>query len=156
MAQTSAGILLYRLTAAGPEVLLAHPGGPFWAKKDAGAWSIPKGMVESGEDYAAAAAREFTEETGAVAPADLVPLGSFRQPGGKLVVAFGAEGHFDPASLVSNSFEMEWPPRSGKMASFPEIDRAGWFDPDMARQKLLKGQVPILEALLARLGPTQN
>ena len=153
MAVRSAGILLYRRTAAGLEVFVAHMGGPFWAKKDAGAWSIAKGLIEPGETADATARREFAEETGAAPPAGpLLPLGSVRQPGGKIVIGFAAEGDFDPASLASNSFEMEWPPRSGRRQSFPEIDRAGWFGLDAARVKMLKGQLPLLEALAAHLG----
>ncbi len=149
MAKTSAGILLFRRHKRGLEVLLAHPGGPFWAKKDDGAWSIPKGLVDEGEDLSAAAKREFFEETGAAVEGDLVPLGAFRQPGGKTVVAFACEGDFDPAALKSNTFAMEWPPRSGKSAEFPEIDRAGWFPLEEAEAKILKGQRPMLAALAA-------
>jgi predicted NUDIX family NTP pyrophosphohydrolase len=152
MPQLSAGILLYRLGPAGCEVLLVHPGGPFWARKDDGAWSIPKGLIDPGEDHAAAARREFLEETGTAPPGDLVPLGSHKQPGGKSVIAFALAGELDPAAIRSNTFTMVWPPRSGRQQDFPEIDRAGWFGPDEARRKLLKGQTPILDALLARLG----
>jgi predicted NUDIX family NTP pyrophosphohydrolase len=152
MPARSAGILLYRRLAAAPEVLLVHPGGPFWAKKDDGAWSIPKGLYAEDEAADAAARREFEEETGVAIDAPLLPLGDFRQPGGKIVTAFAAEGDFDPASLISNHFTMEWPPRSGRITQFPEIDRAGWFDPPTAALKILKGQRPILEALAARLG----
>jgi len=152
MAISSAGILLYRHRPGGPEVFLVHPGGPFWAKKDDGAWSIPKGVCDAGEDPEVAARREFREETGTVIGAPLVPLGAFRQPGGKIVIAFAAEGDIDPASLKSNAFTMEWPPRSGRIADFPEVDRAGWFDADVAARKILKGQRPILDALHARLG----
>lgn len=151
MAVISAGVLLYRRTASGPEVLLAHPGGPFWTRKDAGAWSIPKGLVEAEEAPEAAARREFAEETGITIEAPLQPLGAFRQPGGKTVLAFAAEGDLDPAAIVSNTFTMEWPPRSGRNAEFPEIDRAAWFDPATAADKILKGQRPILDALLSRL-----
>ena len=151
MAATSAGVLLYRQAAAGPEVLLVHPGGPFWARKDDGAWSIPKGLVGPDEPPEAAARREFEEETGTRLDAPLLPLGAFRQPGGKTVVAFAAEVDLDPDDIRSNTFTMEWPPRSGRMAEFPEVDRAAWFDPDTAARKILKGQRPILEALLARL-----
>ena len=151
MPQQSAGIILYRLTPWGPEVLLIHPGGPFWPKKDDGAWSIPKGLFEPGEDAEAAARREFAEETGFVPQGDLFPLGTFRQPTGKLLTVWTGEGEFDPATLVSNLFSLEWPPRSGRMQEFPEADRAQWFTPSDARRKLLKGQAPILDALLAHL-----
>jgi predicted NUDIX family NTP pyrophosphohydrolase len=151
MPETSAGIMLYRRTGKALEVLLVHPGGPFWAKKDDGAWTIPKGLYESGEEPEAAARREFAEETGYAPAGEMLDLGSFCQPSGKRIMAFALEGDFEPDRLVSNTFEMEWPPRSGKRQSFPEIDRAGWFGIAAARVKLLKGQVPILEALLERL-----
>lgn len=147
---------MYRRVGDGIEMLLVHPGGPFWAKKDDGAWSIPKGLTDPGEDHEAAARREFCEETGATANGDLTSLGQFKQPGGKIVVAFALESDFDPAALVSNSFEMEWPPRSGRRASFPEVDRAGWFGPDEALRKILKGQAPIVEALLTSLGSARR
>jgi predicted NUDIX family NTP pyrophosphohydrolase len=156
MPQRSAGILLYRRTGPQPEVLLVHPGGPFWAKKDDGAWSIPKGLYGEDEDPLAAARREFTEETGAAAPGNALTLGSFRQPGGKIVAAFAVEGDFDLAAFRSNTFTLEWPPRSGRRQEFPEADRAGWFVPLDARRKILKGQLPILEALLDRLRGTQG
>lgn len=152
MPQRSAGILLYRRTAGVVEVLLIHPGGPFWRKKDAGAWSIPKGAINPGEDDAVAARREFAEETGADAPpAELIPLGEFRQSGGKVVVAFAAEGDFDVGGLRSNIFTMEWPPKSGKYAEFPEADRAEWLVLDAAAARILPGQRPILDALRAHL-----
>jgi predicted NUDIX family NTP pyrophosphohydrolase len=148
MRKTSAGILLHR---PGPEVFLVHPGGPFWAKKDLGAWSIPKGEYEPGEDPEAAARREFAEEVGAVPTGPLVPLGTFKQPGGKIVLAFALAGDFDPAALVSNTFELQWPPRSGRTITVPEVDRAAWFDLDAAREKLLVGQRPILDEFAARV-----
>jgi len=151
MPETSAGIMLYRRTGDELEVLLVHPGGPFWAKKDDGAWTIPKGLYEGGEEPEAAARREFAEETGYAPAGEMLALGSFRQPSGKRVTAFALEDDFEPDELVSNTFEMEWPPRSGRRQSFPEIDRAGWFGIAAARVKLLEGQVPILEALLERL-----
>jgi predicted NUDIX family NTP pyrophosphohydrolase len=151
MPETSAGIMLYRRAASGPEVLLVHPGGPFWAKKDDGAWTIPKGLYDTDEAPEAAARREFAEETGYSPPGELMSLGTFRQPSGKRITTFAVEGDFAVEALVSNTFELEWPPRSGKRQSFPEIDRAGWFAPDTARTKLLRGQVPILEALLERI-----
>lgn len=147
----SAGVMLFRRNADRIEVLLVHPGGPFWAKKDEGAWSIPKGLYAPEEIPEAAALREFEEETGVAIAAPLLTLGDFRQPGGKIVTAFAAEGDFDPASLRSNIFTMEWPPKSGRMADFPEVDRAAWFDPAAAARKILKGQRPILDALIAHL-----
>jgi predicted NUDIX family NTP pyrophosphohydrolase len=151
MPKRSAGLLLYRLTGAEPEVLLVHPGGPFWAKKDAGAWSIPKGLYETGEEPLAAAKREFLEETGCVPDGDFRPLGAFKQPGGKIVEAWAVEGDFDPARLRSNLFSMEWPPRSGAIAEFPEADRAGWFGLPEAEAKILKGQAPMLAVLREKL-----
>jgi predicted NUDIX family NTP pyrophosphohydrolase len=153
VAQISAGILLYRLTGPEPEVLLVHPGGPFWAKKDDGAWSIPKGLCEADEDPLVAARREFNEETGGDATGEAVDLGSFRQPGGKVIRAFAIEGDFDPATIRSNLFAMEWPPRSGRRMEFPEVDRAGWFGAGEARRKALKGQIPLINALFDRLHP---
>jgi predicted NUDIX family NTP pyrophosphohydrolase len=151
MAKQSAGILLYRRRGTMAEVFLVHPGGPFWKSKDDGAWTIPKGAVEADEDALTAALREFGEETGFELEGPFRELGTFKQPGGKLVHAWAAEGDADPAALKSNLFEMEWPPRSGRRAAFPEIDRAGWFAPETARRKILKGQKPIIEALLQRL-----
>jgi predicted NUDIX family NTP pyrophosphohydrolase len=152
-AQTSAGLLLYRGAGTDTEVFLVHPGGPFWAKKDEGAWSIPKGLPDKGEDLLAAARREFAEETGFASPeAEYSALGAFKQRGGKTVHAWAVEGDCDPSKLVSNSFEMEWPPRSGKRARFPEIDRAGWFKPPEALVKMLPGQRPIVLKLLETLG----
>ncbi len=132
MAKTSAGILLFRRAPAGVEVLLVHPGGPFWAKKDVGAWSIPKGLADEGEDLLAAAKREFLEETGMPVEGEFLDLGAHKQPSGKTIVAWACEGDFDPASLKSNTFSVEWPPRSGRMAEFPEVDRAAWFSIDEA------------------------
>jgi predicted NUDIX family NTP pyrophosphohydrolase len=152
MPEQSAGILLYRQAELGLEVLLVHPGGPFWAKKDDGAWSIPKGLFEPGEEALAAARREFAEETGHSPSGNFVALGAFRQPSGKTVVAYAVAGDFDLTEFRSNSFEMEWPPRSGRLRSFPEADRAGWFTLGQARQKLNKGQVAIIEALARHLG----
>jgi predicted NUDIX family NTP pyrophosphohydrolase len=136
----SAGILLYRRAGTSLEVLLVHPGGPFWAKKDLGAWSIPKGEYAEGEEPFEVAKREFTEETGAAIEGDFLPLGELVQPSRKVVTAFAAEGDFDPTTLTSNTFELEWPPRSGRRARFPEVDRAQWFAPGEAEQKILKGQ----------------
>ncbi|MDQ2635118.1 MAG: NUDIX domain-containing protein [Pseudomonadota bacterium] len=153
MAAKSAGILVHRQREGETQVLLVHPGGPFWARKDAGAWSIPKGEYFNGEDAEAAARREFIEETGWTMRCELTPLGEVRQKAGKTVAAFAADCDFDPATLKSNSFVMEWPPKSGKRAVFPEIDRAGWFALTQARVKMIDGQRPLLdrlEALLAR------
>jgi predicted NUDIX family NTP pyrophosphohydrolase len=152
MPQRSAGILLYRRRQDGVEVLLVHPGGPFWANKDEGAWSIPKGAYEPGEEPLAAARREFAEETGARLEGEAVALGSFRQSAVKTVDAWAVEGDFDPAGLRSINFQMEWPPRSGRMGEFPEVDRAEWFAPEAATRKMLKGQRPIVQALLRHLG----
>ncbi|TQN42192.1 putative NUDIX family NTP pyrophosphohydrolase [Blastococcus colisei] len=148
MARTSAGILLYRLRPAGPEVLLGHMGGPFWARKDDGAWSIPKGEHGPDEDPLAVARREFEEELGSpVPPGDLVPLGQLRVTSAKVLAVWAAEGDLDATATLSNTFELEWPPRSGRLQEFPEIDRAAWFALDEARTKLLKGQVPFLDRL---------
>lgn len=151
MAKRSAGLLLYRLKNGRLEVLLVHPGGPYWAKKDDGAWSIPKGEYTEGEEPLAAARREFEEETGICPEGEAIPLGTIRQPGGKLVTAFAMEGDLDAAAIRSNTFSMEWPPRSGRMQNFPEVDRAGWFEKEEAERKILRGQLPILHALWERL-----
>jgi predicted NUDIX family NTP pyrophosphohydrolase len=154
-AKRSAGILLYRLASAGPEILLVHPGGPFWAKKDAGAWSLPKGELEDGEDGLACALRELREELGPAPELErerLVELGTVRQKSGKVVEAWAGEGDFDPAALASNGFSLEWPPRSGREQEFPEVDRAEWFAPEAAREKILPAQEPFLDRLLAHLG----
>ena len=143
---------MYRGAGEGIEVFLVHPGGPFWAKKDEGAWSIPKGLPDKGEDLLAAAKREFHEETGFSAEGRFTPLGAFKQPGGKIVHAWAVEGDCDPSKLQSNLFEMEWPPRSGRRARFPEVDRAGWFRPHEAQAKILPGQQPILSKLFVLLG----
>jgi predicted NUDIX family NTP pyrophosphohydrolase len=149
----SAGILLYRLSDGEPEVLIVHPGGPFWARKDAGAWSIPKGEYDDGEDPRACALREFEEETGtALSPAELAELGDVRLKSGKQVTAWAVEGDLDAGAIVSNTFEMEWPPRSGRMQEFPEVDRAGWFGLDQASEKLNPAQVAFLDRLRDRLG----
>jgi predicted NUDIX family NTP pyrophosphohydrolase len=149
----SAGILLYRGAGDGVEVLLVHPGGPFWAKKDLGAWSISKGEVDEGEETRACALRELAEELGSpppLEPGDLVELGSVRQKA-KIVDAWAAEADFDPARLESNTFAMEWPPGSGREQEFPEVDRAEWFDPETARRKILPAQAELIERLLERL-----
>ncbi len=148
----SAGILLHRQGDAGVEVLLVHPGGPFWARKDLGAWSIPKGELGDGEDPRACALREFAEETGTHLPAGaLAELGSVKLKSGKLVVAFAVEGDLDPATISSNTFELEWPPRSGRLQTFPEVDRAGWFGLDAAREKLNPAQAAFVDRLEALL-----
>jgi predicted NUDIX family NTP pyrophosphohydrolase len=154
-AKRSAGILLYRFAAGVPEVLLVHPGGPYWAKKDLGAWTIPKGEYEPGESARDCALRELGEELGAAPSVDLerlVELGSVRQRSGKVVEAWAAEADFDPALLASNTFAMEWPPRSGSEREFPEVDRAEWFEPAPAREKILPAQAELIDRLLEHLG----
>jgi len=151
----SAGILLYRREDGGARFLLIHPGGPFWTNKDAGAWSIPKGGIEDGEEPRACAIRELEEELGAAPkldPEELIELGSIRQRGGKVVEAWAAEAEFDPAQLASNTFTMEWPPRSGTQQEFPEVDRAEWLDLETARAKILPAQAELLDRLLEQLG----
>jgi predicted NUDIX family NTP pyrophosphohydrolase len=150
---TSAGIVLYRRTPAGIEILLGHMGGPYWAKKDDGAWSIPKGEYDDSEDPYAAARREFEEELGC-APPDGPPidLGQITQRNGKVVTAFALEGDLDPATVSSNTFDLEWPPRSGRTQSFPEIDRAAWFAVPAARDKALVSQGDLFDRLVAQLG----
>lgn len=147
----SAGVLLFRRIGREIEVLLAHPGGPFWKNKDGGAWSIPKGEYADNEDPLAAAKREFAEETGLTLAGDFIPLGEIRQPGGKAVAAWAAEGEFDTKLLRSNTFSMPWPPRSGKLQEFPEIDRAEWFPLGLAGRKILKGQTELLDRLAKHL-----
>ena len=152
MAKRSAGVLLFDVQHRQPRVLLVHPGGPFWARKDDGVWSLPKGEHAEDELPQRAALREFHEETGLRLPeADLLDLGRIRQKGGKEVAAWAAEGQFDVSLLSSNHFEMPWPPRSGETRSFPEVDRAEWCDPDTARHKLILAQVAFLERLLELL-----
>ena len=152
MAELSAGILMWRRGAGGIEVLLGHFGGPLWAKRDAGAWAIPKGLVEPGEALEACARREFEEELGVKPEGVLVPLGRIRQKGGKLVEGFALEGDLDPAAIVSNTFTLEWPPKSGRFQVHPEIDRAGWFTLAAAREQILPSQVALLDLLAQRLG----
>ena len=147
MPQESAGILLYRRSPKGLEVLLAHPGGPFWHSRDEGAWGIPKGGAMEGETPEQTACREFEEELGMRAAGRLEPLGRLRQRGGKWVQAYAMEGDFDPALLNSNMFRMEWPPRSGRFSEFPEVDRAQWFGMDEARVRMLESQRPLLDRL---------
>lgn len=148
----SAGIVLFRVREARLEVFAGHMGGPFWARKDAGGWSIPKGEYDDGEDPLAAAMREFREETGSPPPDALpLPLGEIRQPSGKRIIAWALEGDLNPETVRSNTFALEWPPRSGQHREFPEIDRAAWFDINAARTKLVKGQLPFLDQLTERL-----
>lgn len=151
MAKTSAGVLLYRRTGSLLEVFLVHPGGPFWAKKEDGAWSIPKGEFAEGEDPVAVAKREFEEETGFPLKGALEALEPVKQTGGKIVYAWASEGEIDASAIHSNTFSIEWPPHSGKNQEFPEVDRASWFDPDTARRKILKSQMPLLEQLWEKL-----
>jgi predicted NUDIX family NTP pyrophosphohydrolase len=151
MPKKTAGLLLFRETSGDLEVLLVHPGGPFWAKKDDGVWSIPKGEFEQDEDPLAAARREFEEETGSAPTGDAIPLEPLRQPSGKVVYAWAMRGDFDPATLKSNTFSMEWPPKSGRQQDFPEVDRAAWFPIEEAGRKMLKGQAPLLRQLRQKL-----
>jgi predicted NUDIX family NTP pyrophosphohydrolase len=151
MAKKSAGILLYRIKKNQPEVLLVHPGGPFWAKKDLGSWSIPKGEYEEGEDPLDAARREVEEETGLKVNGPFIELVPIKQKSGKLVAAWASEGDFDPATIKSNEFEMEWPPKSGKRKTFPEVDKAGWFTIHEAVEKIVEGQIPLLKELEHKL-----
>lgn len=153
MPKTSAGILLYRPGPAGLEVLLVHPGGPFWKNKDLESWSIPKGEVEPGEDLLAAARREFAEELGLPCPESAVELVPIQQKGGKTVHAWAVAGDLDPAAIVGGTFEMEWPPRSGRKQEFPEVDRAEFFSIEEARRKILPAQMPLVEELVRRVGP---
>ena len=152
MAKMSAGLLLYRFSNRHPEVFLVHPGGPFWAKKDLGGWSIPKGEYSEGEDPFDAAKREFFEETGFEAKGEFKKLTALRQPGGKRIMAWAFQGDCDAAAVRSNSLTMEWPPRSGRQAEFPEIDRAEWFSVEIAREKILKGHVGFIDELCSTLG----
>lgn len=149
MAQRSAGLLIWRRGVKGVEVLLVHPGGPFWRNKDAGAWQLPKGLIEADEDAATAARREAEEELGLAITGTLVSLGEIRQAGGKIVDAFAIQADLDPGAVRSNSFELEWPPRSGRMRSFPEIDAARWFDVAETEAMMLASQRPLIERLLA-------
>ncbi|HLA09567.1 MAG TPA: NUDIX domain-containing protein [Pyrinomonadaceae bacterium] len=148
----SAGLLLFRQTSGGLEVLLAHMGGPYWEKKDEGSWSIPKGEFDESEDPLAAAKREFEEETGTVPVGDFIPLEPLKQPSGKLIYAWALKAEFDPATLRCNMFSMEWPPKSGRQQEFPEIDRAEWLTPEVAKRKILKGQAPFVDQLQKILG----
>jgi predicted NUDIX family NTP pyrophosphohydrolase len=150
----AAGVLLYRLRDSLLEVFLVHPGGPFWRKKDEGAWSIPKGELQEGEDPLEAAKREFQEETGFPPEGNFIALPPLRQAGGKLVHAWAVRGDCDPSSIHSNVFSIEWPPRSGKQGKFPEVDRAGWFTLEIAKRKILRSQIGLLEELRRVAEPT--
>lgn len=152
MPQRSAGLLIYRRTAGVMEFLLVHPGGPFWARKDEGAWSIPKGLIDDKEDELDAARREAEEELGVAIDGDFQPVGSYKQPGGKTVIAWSVEADIDVDAVRSNTFTMEWPPRSGAMKEFPEVDKAGWFSLPEAGTKILNGQRPMLDDFLKRRG----
>jgi predicted NUDIX family NTP pyrophosphohydrolase len=149
VAKKSAGLLLFRGSPDSIEVLLVHPGGPFWARKDDGVWSVPKGELSDDEEPLAAAQREFAEETGQPIAGEFIPLEPVKQAGGKLVFAWAVRGDFDPSQLRSNTFSMEWPRGSGQQRDFPEVDRAAWFDLETARRKILSGQSPLLDRLLA-------
>jgi predicted NUDIX family NTP pyrophosphohydrolase len=151
MPKLSAGLLMYRRRNRALEVFLVHPGGPLWKNKDESAWSIPKGEYSDGEDPLEAANREFREETGFEPGSELIPLGEIRQPSGKIISAWAFEGDCDPAGLHSNTFSIEWPPKSGQIREFPEVDRAVWFPVEVARTKLLKGQLPFLDKLILKL-----
>lgn len=152
MPKKSAGLLLLREKSGSLEVLLVHPGGPFWTGKDEGAWSIPKGEIEGDEDPLAAARREFEEETGFAAAGEAIPLAPRRQSGGKIVYAWAVRGDLDPARVRSNTFSLEWPPKSGREQEFPEIDRAAWFPVEVAARKIVKGQAGFLDELVEKLG----
>ena len=150
MPKKSAGLLMFRHRKGGVEVLLVHPGGPLWAKKDAGAWSIPKGEIESGEEPLAAARREFEEELGTPVSGEFVELAPIRQAGGKTIHAWAVEGDFDPTTLTGGAFSMEWPPRSGRQQQFPEVDRAEWFTIDQAKRKINQAQIALLDQVSSR------
>jgi len=154
MAEKSAGLLVYRRTEGGIEFLLAHPGGPFWKNRDDGAWSIPKGLVDDGEDGHAAALREFEEEVGQTVSGEFVELTPLEQKSGKVVFCWLAQADLDLTGFRSNSFEMQWPPKSGKSASFPEIDRVAWMAPDLALAKILPGQAGFIREAMQVLGPS--
>jgi predicted NUDIX family NTP pyrophosphohydrolase len=156
MPKRSAGLLLYRIADGIPEVLLVHPGGPFWQHKDIGAWQIPKGLVEPGEDDEAAARREVAEELGITVAGPLKPLGEIRQAGGKIVIAFAVEHDVDSAAVVSNTTEIDWPPRSGRKLTIPEIDAARWFDLGEARRYMPPSQMPLLDRFSATALQTQT
>lgn len=152
MAGTSAGLVMYRVSDGELQVLLVHPGGPYWRNKDEGAWTIPKGEIDGGEDALDAALREFEEETGVRPEGPFIPLTPVKQKGGKTVHAWAFRGDCDPQRLRSNTFEMEWPPGSGERREFPEIDRAAFFGVEVARKKLNAAQVPLVEELMSKVG----
>jgi predicted NUDIX family NTP pyrophosphohydrolase len=152
MRKKSAGLLMFRRRKDEVEFFLVHPGGPFWRKKDLGAWSIPKGEYGDDEEPLEAAKREFQEETGVVASGDFIPLDEIKQPSGKFVTAWAFEGDCSPGEIRSNTFSMEWPPKSGKMQEFPEADRADWFSLPSARRRIFKGQLGFLERCMVRIG----
>jgi predicted NUDIX family NTP pyrophosphohydrolase len=152
MRKMSAGLLMFRRRKADVEFFLVHPGGPFWSKKDLGAWSIPKGEYTEDEESLEAAQREFEEETGIVPSGDFIALDEIKQPSGKLVTAWAFEGDCSPREIRSNTFSMEWPPKSGRIKQFPEVDQAGWFSLQEARKRILKGQLGFLERCMARIG----
>jgi predicted NUDIX family NTP pyrophosphohydrolase len=152
MAKNSAGLLLYRNSAKSFEVFLVHPGGPFWSRRDEGSWSIPKGEFTEGENPLEAAKREFREETGLGVDGQFEELHPVSQPGGKTVYAWAVEGDLDVSAIRSNNFSIEWPPKSGKIENFPEVDRGAWFNFDLARRKMLKGQIALLDQLQQKLG----
>jgi predicted NUDIX family NTP pyrophosphohydrolase len=154
MPKRSAGLLAHKIEAGAVHVFLVHPGGPFWRNKDVGAWTIPKGEIGEGEDALVAARREFREETGQDIGGEFVALTPIRQAGGKIVEAWAVEAEIDAAGIVSNEFDMEWPPRSGRRQSFPEIDRAAWFGLPEARQRINKGQIALLDELQSRVAGT--
>lgn len=156
MSKQSAGVLLYRLKKNHLEILLVHPGGPFWAKKDLGSWSIPKGEFQEGEDILLAAQREFQEETGLSISGQFKPLSSIKQKGGKVVHAWAIEGDIDQTKIKSNTFKLEWPPKSGKMKEFPEIDKAEWFAVAVAKEKINPGQAVFLDRLVQILGLSET
>lgn len=156
MSRQSAGLLPWRRHNGRIEVLLVHPGGPYFARRDWGVWSIAKGEIEPGEDALAAAIREFREETGFPAHGPFLDLGAVKQPSGKLIRAFACPGDYDPAQLQSHSFELEWPPRSKRIRRFPEVDRAAWFDLEEAKRRILSGQIPFLEALVRLLDRSED
>lgn len=150
-ARISAGLLLYRRSGSGIELFLAHPGGPFWRRREIGAWTVPKGIIEDGEDPLTAARREFEEETGIVPVGPFLPLGSIRQKAGKTVHAWAWEGDADPGAIRSNEMEVEWPRGSGVRRNYPEVDRCGWFEPDSAREKINAAQAELIDRLLIAL-----
>ncbi len=156
MPKLSAGLLMFRRANTGIEVLLVHPGGPFWQKKDIGSWSVPKGEYEKGEDPLEAAKREFEEETGVAPRGDFISLEEVKQSSGKVIAVWALEGNCSAEQVRSNTFQMEWPPRSGKLQEFPEVDRAGWFSLEEARDRISKGQVSFIEKFINRLNYVPN